>query len=84
VGLGLTADSGPLGHVRKGAVAVVVEKISALAGWVSAVVQQIGGDIDIEPTVAIIVAKGGHDARILHVQSIGMGHFPEVPSPWLM
>ena len=77
--LGFATDSRPLGHVREGAVAVVVKEIPALAVRMIAVIQQIGRNINIEPSVAIVVAEGGHAARILHIQSISVGHFLEGP-----
>ena len=46
---------------REGAVAIVVEKIAALAVRMPGVVEQVGRDVDIEPAIAVVVAKGRHN-----------------------
>src|SRR5665213_2629411 len=42
-------------------------------------VQQICRDVEVEPTVAVVVAEGRHYARVIDVQPIGVGHFPKGP-----
>jgi len=58
-----------------------MEKITALAIRMLGAVEQIGGDVDIEPAVAVVVAKRRHDGRILHVEPVGVGHLLERPVP---
>ena len=77
----LAADPGPLGHIGERSIAVVVEEAPALAVRMLRVVEEIGGNIDIEPAVAVVVAKGRHDGRIHQIQPVGVGHLLERPVP---
>jgi hypothetical protein len=43
------------------------------------VIEQVGRYVDIEPAVAVVVAEGRHDARVLHVETVGVGHLLERP-----
>ena len=70
---GFAGDAGAVGHVREGAVAVVVKQITALPVGCRPRCQQVGRDVDIEPAVAIVVAERRHDRGILHGQAVGVG-----------
>ena len=75
--LPFAGDSRAFRHVREGAVAIVVEQIIPLASRMIDGIQHVGKNEDIEPAVAVVIAEGGHDGGVLHIQSIGMAHFLE-------
>src|ERR1039457_136885 len=79
--LALPGDAGALRDIREGPVSVVVEQVVSLALRVHAGVLQVGLDENAQPAVPVVVAEGGHAARVLHIQPVGMGHLPEGPVP---
>ena len=64
----LAADAGLIRHVGERAIAVVVEKVAALAVGMLAGIQHVRGDVHIEPAVAVVVAEGAHARGIDHGQ----------------
>jgi len=70
-------DSGLFRDVGERAIAVVVEQIIAASERTLREIEDIGHEIAVQKTVAVVIGKGGHDRCILHVEAVFVGAFGE-------
>ena len=56
--LGFAGDAAARGDIGERAVAIVVQQIAALTTGMLGRVENVGGEVDIEPAVAVVIAEG--------------------------